>query len=267
MAFQSSKGNKHSKKGKLSKKHVECFNCHKLGHIQHECQAPGRGKEGQPLPQRKDKGKNMDNLANTENATHDSVWSTTTTLTPDIIEGHSALLVTPPHPHQSIYLKEMPDENMASTYAANATTTPPGTMSKLYDSGAACHMTPHKDLLSNYVSIVPKPINSTNQLTFQEIRHRDLTIHMPNNGHTSNIMLWDVLYALDISITLVSIGLIDEVSYSMTLQGGMCTICNKHNCIIGAIPRHDGLYCVDTTRATIVSAVTPNKKLTIMEAH
>jgi len=43
-AFQSSEGNKHNKKGKPSKKHVKCFNCHKLGHIQHECQAPGRVK-------------------------------------------------------------------------------------------------------------------------------------------------------------------------------------------------------------------------------
>src|SRR5882724_5759999 len=83
-AFQSSKGNKHGKKGKLPKKWVECFNCHKLGHIQCECQAPGGGKEGQPLPQRKDKGKNRDNSANTANVTHDGVWSTVTTLAPDI---------------------------------------------------------------------------------------------------------------------------------------------------------------------------------------
>src|SRR5882724_13013048 len=83
VAFQSSEGNKHGKKGKPPKKQVECFNCHKLGHIQRKCRAPGGGKEGQPLPQRKDKGKNGDNSANTANITHDSVWSAVTTLVGD----------------------------------------------------------------------------------------------------------------------------------------------------------------------------------------
>jgi len=165
-----------------------CFNCHKLGHIQCECWALGGGKEGQPLPQRKDKGKNGDNSANMANTTHDGIWSVMITLTPDIIEGHSPPPITPPNSHPSIYLEEMPEETMASTYVADTTTAPPGTISKLYDSGATCHMTPHKDLLSNYVSIMPNPINMANQITFQEIRCGDLTIHVPNNGHTSKIM-------------------------------------------------------------------------------
>ena len=93
---------------------------------------------------------------------------------------------------------------MASTYTAGAITTPPEITSKLYDSGATCHMTPHKDLLSNYISITLKPINAANQLTFWAIGCGDLTIHIPNNGRTSNIMLWDVLYAPDIGVTLVS---------------------------------------------------------------
>ena len=54
-AFQSSENGKKHKKGKPLKKHIECFNCHKLGHIQRECCAPGGGKEGQLLLQRKDK--------------------------------------------------------------------------------------------------------------------------------------------------------------------------------------------------------------------
>ena len=77
-------------------------------------------------------------------------------------------------------------------------------------------MTPHKDHLTNYVSIVSKPINSANQLTFRAIGRGDLTIHVPNNGQTSNIMLQDVLYAPDIGVTLVSIGLIDKAGYSVT---------------------------------------------------
>ena len=90
-------------------------------------------------------------------------------------------------------------------------------------------------------------------LTFWAIRHGDLTIH--------------VLYTLDISITLVSIGLIVEDSYSVTFQGGMCTIHDKHNHVIGAIPRHDGLYHVNTTRAIAASAAVLKEKLTMMEAH
>jgi len=80
-------------------------------------------------------------------------------------------------------------------------------------------------------------------------------------------MLQDVLYTPDIGITLVSIGFINEASYSMTFQGRTCTIHDKHGHIIRAIPRCDGLYCVDTTRITVTSTVTPKEKLTIMEAH
>jgi len=58
-AFQSSEGNKHGKKWKLPKKRVECFNCHKLGHIQCECWAPGGGKEGQSPRSKRGKGANL----------------------------------------------------------------------------------------------------------------------------------------------------------------------------------------------------------------
>src|SRR5882724_7744715 len=177
---------------------------------------PGGGKEGQPLPQRKDKSKNGDNSANTANVTHDGIWSAVTTLTPDIIKWDSPQLRAPPYLHPSAYLEEVPEEPPASTYTADTIPTPPETTSELYDSGATRHMTPHKDLLSNFISIAPKPINAANQLTFRAIGRGDLTIHVPNNGQTSNIMLQDVLYAPDIGVTLVSIGLIDKAGYSVT---------------------------------------------------
>ncbi|THG92840.1 hypothetical protein EW026_g8205, partial [Hermanssonia centrifuga] len=58
-------------KGK-SKRNVECFNCHKKGHIKSECWAPGRGKEGQG-PKGRVKGKDSVAAAKADDA-DDAAW-------------------------------------------------------------------------------------------------------------------------------------------------------------------------------------------------
>ena len=47
-AFYTGNGSRKTwKGGKGSKKDVECFNCHKKGHVKTDCWAKGGGKEGQ----------------------------------------------------------------------------------------------------------------------------------------------------------------------------------------------------------------------------
>ena len=47
-------------------------------------------------------------------------------------------------------------------------------------------------------------------------------------------------------LTLVSIGLINKAGYTVTFKGGMCTICDTANKVIGGFPKQDRLYYINT---------------------
>ena len=127
-------------------------------------------------------------------------------------------------------------------------------------------MTPHKGALLNYVPIAPKPISVANHLTFHAFGHSDLPIHLPNGNKYTNVMHQDVLYTLDIALTLVSIGLIDKASYTMTFKGSMCTIHDTAGKVIGSFPKWDGLYCVDTHLETPALAHSATVEISATEA-
>ena len=64
MAFSASQSLEKGKKGgEKSKKGIECYNCHRKGHIAKDCWVPGGGAEGKGLKEKdkgKDKGKGKD---------------------------------------------------------------------------------------------------------------------------------------------------------------------------------------------------------------
>ena len=85
-------------------------------------------------------------------------------------------------------------------------------------------MTPYWMALTNYTAILPMPISAANQHTFHAIGQGDLPIHMPNGNGFTKITLKDVLHTPDIALMLVSIGLINQASYTVTFKGGTCMI-------------------------------------------
>jgi Pol polyprotein, beta-barrel domain/GAG-pre-integrase domain len=141
----------------------------------------------------------------------------------------------------------------------------PGCILELYDSGATRHMTPYRHLLSNYVSITLKPINTANKHTFQAVGCGDLKINVPMDKRKATIMLKNVLFAPEIGMTLISIGLVDRAGYTATFGNGACTICDKNKRIIRRIPSKDGLYCVMWDNLEMVH--TAKEVLTIMQLH
>ena len=95
------------------------------------------------------------------------------------------------------------------------------------------HMTPYRDTLVNYVTIAPMPINAEYQHTFHAIGQGDLPIHVPNASRFTKITLKDILHTPDITLTLISISLINQASYSITFNDGMCTICDSGHKLFG----------------------------------
>lgn len=69
-------------------------------------------------------------------------------------------------------------------------------------------------------------------------------IDVPNGADISQLRLTEVLYSPEVGYTLVSVGRLDEKSFSVTFSGGQCTIQGPDGSHIGAIPKTKGLYCV-----------------------
>jgi hypothetical protein len=142
-----------------------------------------------------------------------------------------------------------------------------GLVTELYDSGATRHMTPYRDLLENYMAIIPKSINAVNKHTFQAVGRGNLTAQVPNGGSATTIMLKDVLYAPDITVTLISVSRIDTTGYSALFEGGACTIRDRNQKVVGRILLYGGLYCVEHDKSVAGTAYTAREALTIMELH
>jgi hypothetical protein len=87
-------------------------------------------------------------------------------------------------------------------------------------------MTPDRHRLINYRSIPPKPINAANQESFSAIGEGDMKIEVPNGATSTTIRLRNVLYALNMGCTLISISQINQAGYSVAFQDRKCIVRN-----------------------------------------
>ena len=76
---------------------------------------------------------------------------------------------------------------------------------EVYDSGATCHMSPYIDAFTNFEFIKPKPISTADNRTFEAVGKGDIHIRIPNGDGFTLVTLHDVLYALNIAFTLISL--------------------------------------------------------------
>jgi hypothetical protein len=119
---------------KRKKRDVECYNCHKRGHVKSECWAKGGGQEGQG-PKRKGHGK----------------------------EGAAA--AADPQLEAWAALEEVIEDEDGQDFvaAAGGARANNGVETELYDSGASCHMSPFRDHFVSYRSIPPRPITAADK--------------------------------------------------------------------------------------------------------
>src|ERR1700722_2663902 len=128
---------------------------------------------------------------------------------------------------------------------------------ELYDSGASRHMTPYRDRLENFVSIVPRPISAANMLSFSAIGRGDMWIDVPKEGGKSTkVLLKDVLYAPDISVTLISISKIASAGFKVLFERSLMKISNAKEKLVGEISVDGGLYYVKHSNHIAVAMTT-----------
>ena len=222
------------KKGK--KRDIECYNCHKRGHMKADCWAKGGGKEGQ-RPRRnqdssKEGGKKADAAAGAEQAGEKSDQSK------DKEEEIEAWAVV-------VEEEEEEEEDSPQIPAMAADENGDAAQAELYDSGASRHMSPFRERFTTYRDIPARPITAANNRVFYAVGAGDLEINVPNGASSTKVLLRDALYAPDMGLTVVSIGRIVKAGCTVQFEDGTCKIIRDGH-TIGNVPASaNGLFKVD----------------------
>ena len=137
---------------------------------------------------------------------------------------------------------------------------------EMYDSGALRHISPHKADFTSYTPLSPPLyINAANKHKFPAIGTGTLIVKVPANGGESDLVLNNMLYALSVCYTLVSIGTLDKVEgYTFRIGGGrlqIITLCGKPVGEVLCNPCH--LYKVECSLKSAYAA----KDMSVMELH
>jgi hypothetical protein len=140
---------------------------------------------------------------------------------------------------------------------ATIVTTAPEHALEIYDSGATQHMTPSRHQLISYKAIEPRGIVAANNKSFSALGKGDMYVEVPNGENKSmKVLICDVLYAPNLSVTLISIARITHAGYAVQFHQKECRIFDAKNHRIGTIPLIHGLYSVAVTDTTMVTKVT-----------
>ena len=277
-----------------------CFNCGKKGHLKRNCWAKGGGKEGQgPKGKKKAGEKGKATAATTNSDDFDGAWTVIVDDSEDIElssdeediyrelfdddgeEIPSLLDMSDSDDDEEYENIPFPDDGdfdeiyytvdggedaFTTTYGYAMLVdeeSQPTIKTELYDSGASRHMTPFRDDIVNFVSIVPKSITAADQRVFPAVGKGDMHIEVPNGENQTRILLKDVLYAPSMSLTLVSISRIAAAGYATLFRDTSCRIYDVQRELVGEIPVGGGLYRVhhppvDESAASVGETITVN---------
>ncbi len=92
----------------------------------------------------------------------------------------------------------------------------------LYDSGSTCHISPFWHHFVTFNAIPPHPISAANQGIFYAIGKGDLRIDIPNNDKSVPIILKDIFYSPQISLTIISISHVIKAKKSILFEDDYC---------------------------------------------
>jgi hypothetical protein len=171
------------------------------------------------------------------------------------------------------------DKAYTCTFVADTikkgTSTSPGSKLidiELYDSGASCHMSGYQHHFINYHTIPPKPITAANKCSFSAIGMGDMYITVPNGDKAPTcVLLEDILYALSMGVTLVSISQIAIAGSTLVFQDLTWCIYKKDKTCVNVIKMKNRLYCVFThcpeTATSAETPASPPKIMSINEFH
>ena len=100
----------------------------------------------------------------------------------------------------------------------------------------------------NFVKITLKPITAADRRSFSAVEKGNIWLYLPNvKEKASQVYLKDILYALAMGVTLVTISCIALAGSTVVFTGNTCQIFNNKRKVIGTIQMNSGLYQVFLT--------------------
>jgi hypothetical protein len=97
-----------------------------------------------------------------------------------------------------------------------------------------------------------------------------VVLSLPNNSDYSRITLRDVLYAPDLTATLISVHRLDRYGYRAEFSDGNCTIFAPDGHTVAILHSTSGLYCTSSiipTACTSQPLALQTQRLSMTEAH
>jgi len=115
--------------------------------------------------------------------------------------------------------------------------------------------------------IPPKSLAAANKQSFEAVGVGEMVIEVPNGLDVSKLRLTEVLYSPEVGYTLVSIGRLDQLGYTVTFTDGTCIICDSADDVVSRIPQSKaGLYrVIHEPDHGSLNAVTEH--ISVMELH
>ena len=124
---------------------------------------------------------------------------------------------------------------------------------------------PCYDALENSIEIPLKSFQAANKQNMTAVGMGKMTINVPDGADVSQLKLTKVLYSLEVSYTLVSVGRLNEKGFEITFLGGKCTIKGPNGEHMGAMPKTKGLYHVAHDECKTAHAA--DEELTLDQFH
>ncbi|KAJ3499572.1 hypothetical protein NLJ89_g10085 [Agrocybe chaxingu] len=197
-------------KGSGGKGGVECFNCHKKGHMKKDCWAKGGGREGQGPKGRK--GKDRSNQAIDTN-----------------LNDIACMAYEEPTEFACMAISTLNNTRDISNY------------DWLLDSGTTSHICPIREAFTDYVPLKNSSVQGVGTAAITAGRGT-VMVNFSVNGKTLRHQLRDVLHVPEAPNCLYLVSRLDESGGFAELKQGMATIRSKDGKVVGVGQKKDRLY-------------------------
>jgi len=282
----SSKG-KNGKGGGGGKKNVTCWNCGEKGHFKNKCPKPAKSKdlkEDEPAKssaanaaESDSKGEGAWAIWDSDNDSSDSA------LFPDSDSDVVASITAVNVPGEDMdwfsevaedgceaddedwFTEESDDSKDIFMATDEAKPSLDGARTELYNSGCTQHISPCRDQFEKFQEIPPKAFCAANKQSFSAIGKGELVIDIPDGADVSQLRLMEVLYSPKVGYTLVSVGQLDDLGFTLTFGNKRCVIYGPDGEKVGVIPKNrKGLCRVEHEQDSAHAAV---EALTLDQFH
>ena len=216
---------------KKDNSNMECYNCHKKGHISKDCWAKGGGREGQGPKGRK--GPHRSGRTNQAREDNNSI--------------------------NDVSYNAHPTTNSVSTK-----------YDWLLDSGTTSHICTVREAFIDYQPLVNSKVRGIGSQPATAIGRGTILVNFDVNGKIITHRLQNVLHIPEAENCLLSLGRFDDGGGHVVFQKGKCTLHDRNNRIVGNGVKNGRLYLL-SARAQIATQeranIASSRKLTWDEWH